>query len=287
MRFGAAFVNTGKAIYAEGAVAVAQAAEAAGYDSLWTVEHVVVPAGYESQYPYSPTGKMPGTEESPIPDPLIWLTYVAAATTTIKLGTGILILPQRNPVILAKETATLDLMSNGRVLLGIGIGWLAEEFTAIGIPFADRGNRTDEYVAALRTLWRDPSPSIDGKFVSFHDAKMYPKPVQPGGIPIVVGGHTEAAARRAGRLGDGFFPVFTTPEQLAPILDVMRSAARDAGRDENAIEITVGGGIDTETIRQFEDLGVSRVVAFGAGRDIDHAIGNLRGFADNVMAKFT
>src|SRR5882762_5839174 len=126
MRFGVIFANTGPAVEPAGAVALARAAEDAGFDSLWTVEHVVVPAGYESAYPYAISGRMPGSEQSPIPDPLIWLAYVAAATTTIKLATGILILPQRSPVVLAKETATLDLLSGGRVILGIGIGWLAE-----------------------------------------------------------------------------------------------------------------------------------------------------------------
>ena len=146
MRFGIAFANTGPMVEPAVAVAFARAAEAAGFESIWTVEHVVVPTEYASPYPYSPTGKMPGTVDSPIPDPLIWLTYVAAATSAIRLATGILVLPQRNPVVLAKETATLDQLSGGRLLLGIGVGWLKEEFDAIGVPFAERGARTDEAV---------------------------------------------------------------------------------------------------------------------------------------------
>ena len=152
MQFGIAFANVGPFIEPDAAVGFARAAEEAGFDSLWTVEHVVVPSNYESPYPYSPDGKMPGGEDSPIPDPLIWLAYVAAASERIKLATGILIVPQRNPVILAKELATLDRMSGGRLLLGIGVGWLAEEFEAIGVPFAERGARTDDYVAAMRSL---------------------------------------------------------------------------------------------------------------------------------------
>ena len=190
---------------------------------------MVVPAGYQSEYPYSPTGRMPGPEESPIPDPLIWLTYLAAVTNTIKLATGVLILPQRNPVVLAKEVATLDVLSKGRAILGIGVGWLEEEFDAIGVPFSERAARTDEYVAALRELWTADEPTFSGQFTKFEKAKSYPKPVQ-GPVPIVVGGHTKAAARRAGRLGDGFFPARATPEELTVLLDEMHKAAADAGR---------------------------------------------------------
>ena len=153
MHFGLAFANTGPFTEPEAATTFARAAEAAGFESLWTVEHVVVPEGYESTYPYDPSGKMPGGERSPIPDPLIWLAYLAARTERIKLATGILILPQRNPVVLAKELATLDRMSGGRMIAGIGVGWLEEEFDAIGVPFRDRGKRTDAYVEAMRALW--------------------------------------------------------------------------------------------------------------------------------------
>src|SRR6476620_8322539 len=177
MEFGIVFANTGARTQPDDAVAMAQAAEEAGFDSLWTVEHVVVPAGYESSYPYSKSGRMPGTEDAPIPDPLIWLTYVAAATSTIRLATGILILPQRNPVVLAKETATLDQLSGGRLLLGIGVGWLKEEFDAIGVPFAERGARTDEAVTALRALWTQDAATHHGRFSDFTDCVLRPHPV--------------------------------------------------------------------------------------------------------------
>ena len=153
MKFGVMFANVGPMGSAEGAIGIAQGAEAAGIESLWTVEHTVVPAGYQSAYPYSDSGRMPGPEDSPIPDPLIWLTFVAGATSTIRLATGILILPQRNPVVLAKEIATLDQLSGGRVELGVGVGWLEEEFDAIGVPFRERGKRTDDHIEALRALW--------------------------------------------------------------------------------------------------------------------------------------
>ena len=189
MKFGLRYASLGRYSNGPAAVEVAQAAEAAGFDSIWTVEHVVVPHGYQSRYPYSPSGRMgSGLEDYPIPDPLIWLAYIASATRTIKLGTAILILPQRNPVVTAKAVATLDhLAGGGRVLLGIGVGWLAEEFAALGLPFKDRGPRTDEYVAAMRALWSQDCASYKGRFVSFDKVFCRPLP-QERRIPIIVGG---------------------------------------------------------------------------------------------------
>src|SRR5205823_1109354 len=166
-----------------GAIELAQAAEAAGFESLWTVEHVVVPAGYQSTYPYAEDGRMPGPENLPIPDPLIWLSFVAAVTETIRLGTGILILPQRNPIVVAKEIATLDHLSGGRVELGVGAGWLEEEFDAIGVPFEDRGRRLDEHIEALRALWTGDPATFDGDLVQFGAVHSNPKPDQHP-IPI-------------------------------------------------------------------------------------------------------
>jgi probable F420-dependent oxidoreductase len=278
MKFGVVFANAGPAAAPEHAVGLAKAAEDAGFESLWTVEHVVVPAGYESQYPYSADGRMPGPEETPIPDPLIWLTYVAAVTTRIRLATGILILPQRNPVVLAKEVATLDALSGGRVTLGVGVGWLKEEFDIIGVPFEERGARTDDYVAALRALWEQPAADYKGRFASFQGAQVYPKPVQSR-IPIVVGGHSEAAARRAGRIADGFFPGRGDLETLGHLLEVMRKAAVDAGRDPDAIEVTAGGAIDPDGIKRYADLGVSRMVVPPIGRDLESRTSFLAGFS--------
>lgn len=264
MKFGIAFCNIGPYAAPAGAVDFAQRCEAAGFESLWTVEHVVVPAGYESTYPYSPTGKMPGPESSPIPDPLIWLSYVAARTATIRLATGILILPQRNPVVLAKELSTLDQLSGGRMELGIGVGWLREEFDALDVPFEGRGKRTDDYVAAMRALWAEETASYDGEFASFERCISSPRPVA-GSVPIHVGGHTEPAARRAGRLGDGFFPGSGSHEELTHLLDVMRASATEHGRDGDAIEISAGGngavgGGALDEVKALADLGVDRVM---------------------------
>ena len=162
MKFGVAFANIGPFVDPAEAIRLAQAAEAAGFESIWTVDHVVVPAGYRSKYPYDPSGRLPSGEGTVFPDPLIWLAYVAARTSTLRLGTGILIVPQRNPLVLAKELATLDSLSGGRMILGAGIGWLEEEFEALGVPFAGRGRRTEEAIAAMRALWSEEQASFDG-----------------------------------------------------------------------------------------------------------------------------
>jgi probable F420-dependent oxidoreductase len=289
MRFGIMFANIGPMAHPEGAVGIAQAAEEAGFESLWTVEHVVVPAGYQSQYPYSDTGRMPGPEDSDIPDPLIWLAYVAGATSRIRLATGILILPERNPVVLAKELATLDRLSGGRMELGVGVGWLKEEFEVLGIPWEGRGRRTDDHIRALRALWTQDAASYDGEFVRFRDAISRPRPTQ-GSIPIVVGGHSEAAARRAGRLGDGFFPGRGSHEELAQLIDVMRASAEEHGRDPDAIEITSGGNgalgsKALDEVRFLADLGVSRVIVPPLAFDVAGQRTAFARYADEVIAK--
>jgi probable F420-dependent oxidoreductase len=288
VKFGIAFANIGPFVEPERAVAFARAAEAAGFESLWTVEHVVVPSGYGSSYPYDPSGKMPGPEESPIPDPLIWLAYLAAATNTIRLATGILIVPQRNPVVLAKELATLDQLSGGRLELGIGVGWLEEEFDAIGVPFAERGPRTDDSVAAMRALWTEDQATYHGEFTDFTDCILRPKPAQ-GSIPVHVGGHTDVAAKRAGRLGDGFFPAKGGHEELDRLFTLVRDTARDHGRDPSAIEMTTGGngaigGGALDEVRALADIGTDRVIlpSFLFFGDTEAALAR---YGDDVIAK--
>ncbi|HEX2464043.1 MAG TPA: LLM class F420-dependent oxidoreductase [Thermoanaerobaculia bacterium] len=257
MKFGLRYCNTGRGVDPAYAVEFAQACEEAGFESLWTVEHTVVPEGYESAYPYSPDGKMAGgANDFPLPDPLIWMAYVAAATSRINLGTGIIILPQHNPIITAKQVATLDHLSGGRVILGIGVGWLEEEFRALGVPFEGRGRRTDEYVAAMRELWSGDPPTFHGEFVRFDGAHCRPRPMR-GLVPIVVGGHSEAAARRAGRLGDGFFPARGAPTEL---IELARRSAESSGRDPAALEITAGVPDDLAEVPSLAALGVSRLL---------------------------
>jgi probable F420-dependent oxidoreductase len=284
MRFGIMFANTVGFSTEEGAKALASAADDTGIESLWAVEHVVVPSGYRSTYPYSPDGKMPGGEDFPIPDPLIWLAYVAAASTHVKLATGVAIVPQRNPIYTAKEVATLDQLSGGRMILGVGAGWLEEEFDALGVPFARRGERLDEYVAAIRALWTQDKPSFDGEFVSFTEAICRPQPVN-GTVPIVVGGHTERAARRAGRLGDGFFPATPDLKLLARLIDVMRRSAEEAGRDPDAIEVSAGGLADAGFVERLAALGVRRMVLPPLSWDPAGIRPALESFASDVIAK--
>jgi len=286
MKFGVAFANVGPFVQPEQAVLLAKSCEEAGIESLWTVEHVVVPSGYEAQYPYSSDGRMPGPENSPIPDPLIWLAYVAAATRRIKLATGILILPQRHPAYVAKEVATLDLLSGGRAILGIGIGWMKDEFDALGIPFEDRVARTEEACAALRTLWKPGANAFEGKHFSWKALESNPKPVQPGGVPIVVGGHAIGAARRAARVGDGFFPMKIGGGRLRELIDAMGDECARVGRDPQKIEITTAlPGPDLDAIRRLEDQGVSRLVMGPPGFDPEGLRKGLDEFANGVMAR--
>jgi len=266
MKFGIAFANTGPFTQARDATAFAQAAEAAGFESLWTVEHVVVPSDYGSAYPYSPTGKMPGADDMPIPDPLIWLAWVAAVTERIKLATGILILPQRNPVVLAKEVASLDVLSNGRLHLGVAAGYLAGEMEAVGVPMAERGARTDEYLDAMHALWADPVRSFSGKYVSFGGVDAFPKPVLPGGPRIVIGGHSRPALRRAFARGHGWYGADLDPAATAPLLDQLRELAdqvdRPAALGPLEISVTPIEPVDAETATAFAELGVDRLIVY-------------------------
>ncbi len=257
MKFGVRYCNTGRYVDPVRAVELVQAAEAAGFESAWTVEHTVIPKGYQSAYPYTADGRLPGGEgDFVLPDPQIWMAYVAAHSSRIKLATGILILPQHNPIICAKQVATLDYMSGGRVLLGIGVGWLKEEFDALGVPFAERGARTEEYMHALRALWTMDSPTYQGRFVSFKDAYMRPKP-KNGTVPIIIGGHSKAAARRAGRMADGFFPARGASKEL---LDLVRAEAIAAGRDPKDVEITASIPEDLDQLPAMAAAGIGRVL---------------------------
>jgi probable F420-dependent oxidoreductase len=286
MKFGLMFVNSGP--FANPALfeVLVRTADEVGFESLWTVEHVVVPVGYASQYPYSKDGRMPGNNEKiPIPDPLVPLAYAAAITRQIKLGTGILILPQRHPVYVAKELATLDVLSKGRALLGIGIGWLKEEFEVIGVPFEERAARTEESVRALRSLWGAEPSRFDGRFYRWGPLESYPKPVQRNGVPVIVGGHVEGAARRAARIGDGFFPASADPELLARLFTVLRDECGKVGRKPEEIELTsMGGpGRDRDMVRRYEDLGISRLIVPPPAFDPDGLRRGLESFANDLI----
>jgi probable F420-dependent oxidoreductase len=259
MKFGLMYANAGPFAFPDTLTHLARTAERVGMESIWAVEHVVIPVGYKSTYPYDPSGRIPAPEQMPLPDPLISLAYAAAVTTTLRLATGILILPQRHPLYVAKEVASLDVLSRGRVILGIGVGWLEEEFDALGIPFAERAARTAEAVRAMRSLWKDEAEPFAGRFFRWGKLESHPKPVQKPGVPIVVGGHTELAARRAARYGDGFFPGVTEEEKLVWLLGIMREECRKIGRDPATIEVTSGRAApDADGVKRMRDLGVAR-----------------------------
>ncbi len=283
MKFGIIYANTMRFADRDGLVELAQGAEAAGFESVWTVEHAVFPDDYTSEYPYDPSGKMIMAADTNLPDRLIWLAWVAACTTRLRIGTGILILPQRNPLVLAKTLSTLDALSAGRVELGVGVGWLREEFAALGVPFDDRAARTEEHIAVLRALWDGDHAEHHGERFDFAGVSVNPKPAR-GRVPIHIGGHSVAAARRAGRIGDGFFPA---KGNLRELIDIMRQTAADAGRDPDAIEVTSGsvevfGSDPVGAVQELRDQGVDRVVV-PAFLHLKDPATSLAAFGENVI----
>ena len=285
MDVGVLYANLGGLSEPEGAARMARTAEDAGFESVWTIEHVVVPAGYETEYPYSETGRMPMADDESLPEPLTWLAYIAAITTTLRLCTGGIILPQRNPFVLAKVLSTLDSLSGGRVTLGIGAGWMREEFEVLGVPFEGRGRRMDEAVEVMRALWEQPKASFAGEFYEFSDIICRPRPAQAS-IPIVIGGHSEAAARRAGRLGDGLFPA---KGNLSALFELAKRTAEENGRDPDALEFTTGIGPnqhdDIDVVRRLADRGVHRVLIPADGTDVDGTIARMQRFQERVISK--
>jgi len=292
MKFGIMYANAGPFMLPDHLENLARSAEETGFESIWTVEHSVVPVGYKSTYPYSDTGRMPGPENVPIPDPLLPLAYAAAVTRKLRLATGVLILAQRHPIYVAKEAATLDVLSGGRAILGVGIGWLEEEFDALGISFKDRAARAEESVRAIRSLWSPQAEAFEGQFFRWKPLESSPKPVQTPGVPIVVGGHVEGAARRAARCGDGFFPAKGDLETLTRLKAALVDECGKIGRDPDEIELMTGvraesgwGQLDFDEIRRYQDLGVGRLVIGPPGMDKDSVRKGLETFGDQVIAK--
>ncbi|HSF85828.1 MAG TPA: LLM class F420-dependent oxidoreductase [Acidimicrobiia bacterium] len=282
MKFGLGYANTIPFTDPGPARDLVQAAEEVGFESVWTVEHVIWPHSYDSEYPYHPSGKMPGNPSIPIPDPLIWLTWVAAATTTLRLGTGVVILPQRNPLVLAKELATLDHLSGGRVEFGMGVGWLVEEFEALGVEFSGRGRRANEMIEAMRVAWRDDEATYRGDVVQFEAVALNPKPAN-GAIPVHVGGHSRAAARRAARLGDGFFPGPGSLDGLEQALTALREECAAARRD--AAEVEVSAAFPGRFMRSPGEA-VAALAALGVDRVIVPVYEVARPSLDEGMAAF-
>lgn len=263
-------------------VQLAQLAESLGYESVWTFEHVIVPVDYESKYPYDASGKMGATPETNFIDPLIALAAVAASTKTIRLGTGVNILSQANPLYLAKQAASLDFVSSGRFMLGIGIGWLKEEFDALGVPFARRGARFDDYVEAMRKVWSGEVVEHESDFISWHGFKSYPLPVQ-NPLPLVMGGVKGKIFERIAKHGNGWYAPAGDPAEIKGHLENLRKACDAIGRDMSEIEITCmwPGTGGKEFLDQLEEVGVHRaVVILMAGPDL---VENLTSIAKEVI----
>ncbi|MER3421587.1 MAG: LLM class F420-dependent oxidoreductase [Chloroflexota bacterium] len=266
--------------------------EALGYDSFWVSDHVVIPRHYESRYPYHPSGRLNWTD-LPLLEPLSTLLFVAAVTERAKLGTTVLVIPMRNPVLHAKIMATLDHLSSGRFILGAGTGWLREEFEALATPFDHRGARMDEYLQVIKNLWTKDDPSFEGRYYRLGNVACYPRPAQQPHPPIWIGGNTEPALRRAARLGDAWHGAGSTPEEVAAAAEKLRAYAREAGRAPEAVAVTVRTGLPAgedpdavlERMRRYQDAGVSHLCLETSFRDMARAYETLERFAREVRPK--
>ena len=245
--------------------AVARHAEAAGFATLWAGEHVVMVDRPDAPYPYSDDGKIAVPSDADWLDPLLGLAFAAASTTTIGLATGILLLPQHNPVVVAKQAATLDVLSKGRFVLGVGIGWSREEFRALGVPFAGRSDRTAEYVEAMRALWAEDPATYHGETVRFEQVRCFPKPYRAGRVPVVLGGNSDGALDRVATYGDGWYGFGLAGAEVGERVGSLRERIRRAGRDPASVTIAValrdGEAGDVEALAA---LGVDELVVVDA-----------------------
>ncbi|BBX61479.1 hypothetical protein MSAS_06530 [Mycobacterium saskatchewanense] len=246
-------------------VGFARHLELCGFESIVVAEHTVLVTRYDSVYPYDKSGRVGMASDCPIPDPLEMLAFLAGQTNRLGLATGVLVLPNHHPVVLAKRAATVDVLSGGRLRLCVGVGWLREEVEACGADFDSRGRRADEQLAVLRALWADRPEGVShhGEFFSFDDVMSYPKPIAAEHLPVHIGGHSRAAARRAGRLGDGFQPLGVAGPELAALLALMRAEAAAAGRDPEALEVSLGHlvtKIDADRAGGLVEQGADRIV---------------------------
>ena len=261
-------------------------AEEAGFESAWIGEHLILPVKYESKYPYSPDGRFPAPPEVPFHDPMLALAYAAAITSRIRLATGIFVVPLRNAIATAKAVASLDVLSNGRVIFGIGIGWFAEEFAAVGADFKDRALRTREYIEAMKSLWTEDDPTYRGKTITVEGVRFNPKPVQKPHPPIVVGGTSELAIKRTVRYGDGWYAVARSMDEARGLIAKLKAQQRAAGRTrpvEITLSLRTGHPLTLDEVRQLGELGVDRTLA---GLPL-RALGDddITRFRDDIMAK--
>jgi len=268
-------INLGACVDPAVAAAVAKAAEGAGFDSLWTAEHVVLPD------PQTPESPIPAS--TPLLDPAVALAHVAAHTKTIRLASGIIILPQRNPAVLAKEMASLDVISGGRAILGVGAGYIPAEFAALGADFASRGERTEEYIEAIRALWTQEKPHFEGATITFRDIDAHPRPVQKPHLPIVIGGMSPPALRRAARCGDGWYGFALDLEQTGSCIEQLRAAERPADLGRLEISVTPSVPMNAETLASYEALGVDRLVLMGFGSSAEELVAFVKQSAEALL----
>jgi probable F420-dependent oxidoreductase len=262
MRVGLQAIGIGPGARPDVLVAIARAAEAAGFATLWAGEHVVLFEEHASRYPYAESGRFSVRSAADWLDPFAALAWAAAATTTIGLATGICLVPEHNPLILAKQVASLDLLSGGRFALGVGVGWMAEEFAALGVPFARRAQRTKEYVEVMRRLWREEATSFVGEFVRFAGARSFPKPVR-GTVPVLLGGESDAALARAADYGDGWYGFHLSVDEAAERIAALERLLAARGRERASFRVVVAPftkPCGTEELERYRALGVDELV---------------------------
>jgi probable F420-dependent oxidoreductase len=292
MEIGAHLPVYGAAATRDGLLLAARRIEALGYDSLWVSDHVVIPWEIRSRYPYNATGNFPLSPSTDFLEPLTALTLAAAVTSRVRLGTSVLVLPHRHPVLTAKMLATLDHLAPGRVVLGAGVGWMREEIELFGVPYARRGAWTDEAIRIMRTCWRDDRASFKGEFFSFEGLGCRPRPAN-GSIPIWIGGHTDRALTRVVALGDGWHAAFPTPTALGEGLARLREACQQAGRDPATLTISARLGLSARRpaddllaeLRALRDLGVAHVILETRMRDVSEMTATYERFATDVRAR--
>lgn len=262
-----------------------RAAEERGFHSIWVAEHVVLFDEYRSAYPYAPDGRLPAPPECGILDPFTSLSFLAGVTDRIRLGTGVCLVPQRHPVYTAKEVATLDWLSNGRVDFGVGVGWLEEEFDALGVPFARRGARCRAYLEVMRRLWTDPVSRYEGEFYALRDCRHYPKPVQTPHPPIHFGGESDAALRRVADLGQGWYGFGFEPEEGARHLQRLDRLLEARGRRRGELTLSVCPYLrppDADLVRRYRDVGFDQVILFVVAFTDDDLLATLDLFANQI-----
>lgn len=278
MEIGVHLPQVGPLATREGVTTFARLAEELGFDSLWVSDHVIVPRKLSSRYPYSPDGNFPVPPDLPFLEPIATLLFAAGVTERPRLGTTVLVLPMRNPVVTAKMLASLDVLSNGRLILGVGAGWMEDEFRMLDMPFERRGARTDELIQLYQALWTQDNPSFRGQFWQIEEVGFAPKPLQKPHPPIWVGGHSAPALRRAGRLGDAWHAVGVSPERVREQYQTVRRHAQEAGRDPARVGLTVRLRTPLndppraiELLRAYREAGVTHVVTEVFTADLDRA----------------